>query len=178
MCWVRNRPPVPIVSWRCPLQRVNPLQPSIRSAGQSCFSLLLCCCSSSGCSVWLLWFPSLSWWFILFSWMVSLMNGTFISSCKVWLVTCRGAFMFIRSIFDRKEQMILIDDAVLRRYGYSVLVFTRYCWRTQFHRGHHNQTKICCLENVAMGFLHMDWHSAAFSENFLSVWYRGLFPRR
>jgi hypothetical protein len=75
LCWVRHRPPVPIVSWWGPLQWVNPLQPSIRSAGQS-FISLLCCCSSSGCNIGLLWFPSLSWWFILFSLMTSLMNGT------------------------------------------------------------------------------------------------------
>jgi hypothetical protein len=59
---------------------MNPPQPSIRSAGQSFFSLLLCCCSSRGCNMGLLWFPSLLWWFILFSWMTSLMNGTFRSS--------------------------------------------------------------------------------------------------
>jgi hypothetical protein len=45
MCWVRHRPPVPIVSWWGSVQWVNPLQPSIRSAGQSC------CCSSSGCNM-------------------------------------------------------------------------------------------------------------------------------
>jgi hypothetical protein len=45
LCWVRHRPPVPIVSWWGPHQWVNPLQPSIRSAGQSFFSLLLCCCN-------------------------------------------------------------------------------------------------------------------------------------
>jgi hypothetical protein len=61
MCWVRHRPPVLIVSWWGPLQWVNPLQPSIRSAGQSFLSLLLCCCSSRGCNMVLLWFPSLSW---------------------------------------------------------------------------------------------------------------------
>jgi hypothetical protein len=58
MCWVRHRPPVPIMSWWGPLQWVIPLQPSIRSAGQSFFSLILCCCcSSSGCNIGLLWFP-------------------------------------------------------------------------------------------------------------------------
>jgi hypothetical protein len=34
LCWVRHRPPVFTVSWWGPLQWVNPLQPSIRSAGQ------------------------------------------------------------------------------------------------------------------------------------------------
>jgi hypothetical protein len=42
MCWLRHRPPVPIVSWWVPLQWVNPSQPSVRSAGQNFFSLLLC----------------------------------------------------------------------------------------------------------------------------------------
>jgi hypothetical protein len=100
MCWVRHCPPVPIMSWWGSLQWVNPLQPSIRSAGQNFFSLLLCCCSSSGCNMGLLWFPSLSWWFILFSWMTSFMNGTFRSSCRVWLVTYQGAFVVIRNILD------------------------------------------------------------------------------
>jgi hypothetical protein len=81
MCWVRHRPPVSTVSWWCSLQWVNPLHPSIRSTGQSFFSLLLCCCSSSGCNMGLLWFPNLSWWFILLSWMTSLTNGTYRSSC-------------------------------------------------------------------------------------------------
>jgi hypothetical protein len=76
MSGIRHRPPVPIVSWCGPLQWVNPLQPSVRSVSQSYFSLLLCWCSSSVCNMGLLWFPSLSWWFILFSWMISLMNGT------------------------------------------------------------------------------------------------------
>jgi hypothetical protein len=100
MCWVRYRLPVLIVSWWGPLQWVNPLQPSVRSVGQSFFSLLLCCCSSRDCNMWLLWFPSLSWSFILFSWMTFLMNDTFRSSCKVWLVTYQGAFVIIRSILD------------------------------------------------------------------------------
>jgi hypothetical protein len=56
MCWVRQYPPVPIVLLWGLLQWVNPLQPSVRSAGQSFFSLLLCCCSSNGCNVGLLWF--------------------------------------------------------------------------------------------------------------------------
>jgi hypothetical protein len=98
LCWVRHRPPVPIVSWWGPHQWVNPLQPSVGSAGQSFFSLLLCCCSR-GCNMGLLWFPSLSWWFILFPWMTSLMDGTFRSSCRVWLVTCQGAFVIIRSMW-------------------------------------------------------------------------------
>jgi hypothetical protein len=51
LCWVRHHPPVLIVSWWGPLQWVNPLQPSVRSAGQSFFSLLLCCCSSRGCNM-------------------------------------------------------------------------------------------------------------------------------
>jgi hypothetical protein len=54
--WVIHCPPVLILSSWGPLQWVNPLQPSIRSAGQSFFSLLLCCCSSSGCNMGLLWF--------------------------------------------------------------------------------------------------------------------------
>jgi hypothetical protein len=32
--------------------------------------------------------------------MTSLMNGTFRSSCRVWLVTYQGAFVIIRSILD------------------------------------------------------------------------------
>jgi NADPH-dependent 7-cyano-7-deazaguanine reductase QueF-like protein len=56
LCWVRHRPPVLIVSWWGPLQWVSPLQPSIRSAGQRFFSLILCCCSSRGCNMVLLWF--------------------------------------------------------------------------------------------------------------------------
>jgi hypothetical protein len=92
ICWVRHRPPVPAVSWWRPLKWVYPLQPSIRSAGQSFFSFLRCCCSSRGCNMGLLWFPSLSWWFILFPWMTSLMIGTFRSSCRVWLVTYQVCF--------------------------------------------------------------------------------------
>jgi hypothetical protein len=110
MCRLRHRPPVPIVSWWGPLQWVNPLQPSVRSAGQSFFSHLLCCCSSSGCNMGLLWFPSLSWWFILFSWMKSLMNGTFRWSYKVWLVTYQGAFVIIRSILDWLRCILAICD--------------------------------------------------------------------
>jgi hypothetical protein len=87
LCWVRHRPPVFTLSWWGSLQWVNPLQPSVRSAGQRFFSLLLCCCSSRGCNIGLVWFPSLSWWFILFPWTTSLMNGTSRSSCRVWLVT-------------------------------------------------------------------------------------------
>jgi hypothetical protein len=56
MSWVRHRPPVRTVSWWGPLQWVNPLQPSIRSSGQSFFRLPLCCCSSRGCNMGLLWF--------------------------------------------------------------------------------------------------------------------------
>jgi hypothetical protein len=110
MCWVRHCPPVPIVSWWGPLQWVNPLQPSVRSSGQSFFSLLLCCCFSSGCNMRFLWFPSLSWWFILFPWMPCLMNGTFRSSCKVWLVTYQGAFVIIRSILDWLRCILAIWD--------------------------------------------------------------------
>jgi hypothetical protein len=100
LSWVRHRPPVLIVSWWGSLQWVNPLQPSIRSAGQSFFSLLLCWCISSCCNMGLLWFPSLSWWFVLFSWMTSSMNGTFRSSCRVWSVTYQGAFVIISSILN------------------------------------------------------------------------------
>jgi hypothetical protein len=110
MWWLRHRPPVPIVSWWSPLQWVNPFQPSIRSAGHSFFSLLLCCCSSSGCNMGLLRFPSLSWWFIIFYWMASLMNGTFRSSCRVWLVTYQGAFVIIRSILDWLHCILAICD--------------------------------------------------------------------
>jgi hypothetical protein len=56
LCWVRHRPPVLTVSWWGPLQWVNSLRPSVRSADQSFFSLLLCCCSSRGCNIGLLWF--------------------------------------------------------------------------------------------------------------------------
>jgi hypothetical protein len=108
--WVRDRPPVLTVSWWGPLQWVNPLQPSISSVGQSFFSLLLCCCSSSGCNMGLLWFPSLSWWFILFSWMILLKNGTFRSSCTVWLVTYQGAFVVIRSILDWLHCIVAVRD--------------------------------------------------------------------
>jgi hypothetical protein len=55
MCWVRHRPPVLIVLWWGSLQWVKRLQPSIRSAGQSFFSLLLRCYSSRGCNMGLLW---------------------------------------------------------------------------------------------------------------------------
>jgi hypothetical protein len=110
MCWVRHLPPVPIVSWWGSLQWVNPLQPSVRSAGQSFFSLLLCCCSSRGRNIGLLWFPSLSWWFILFFWITSLMNGTFRSSCRVWLITYQGAFVINRSILDWLRCILAICD--------------------------------------------------------------------
>jgi hypothetical protein len=110
MCWFRHRPPVHIVSWWGSLQWVNPLQPSVRSAGQSFFSLLPCCCSSSGCNMGLLWFPSLSWWFILFSWMTSLMNCTFRSSRRVWLVTYQGTFVIIRSILDWLRRILAVCD--------------------------------------------------------------------
>jgi hypothetical protein len=103
MCWVRHRPPMLNVSWWGPLQWVNPLQPSIRSAGQSLFSLILCCCPSSGCNMGLLWFPSLSWWFIPFSWMTSLVNGTLRSSCRVWLVTNLG--IWIRLLIYNYNQL-------------------------------------------------------------------------
>jgi hypothetical protein len=100
LCWVRHHSAVLTVLWCGPLQWVNPLQPSIRSAGQSFFSLLLCCCSSSGRNMELLWFPSLSLIVYTFSWMTSLMTGTFRSSCRVCLVTYQGAFLIIRSILD------------------------------------------------------------------------------
>jgi hypothetical protein len=56
LCRVRHRPPVLIVSWWGSLQWVNPLQPSVTSAGQSFFSFLIFCCSSRGCNMELLRF--------------------------------------------------------------------------------------------------------------------------
>jgi hypothetical protein len=110
MCWVKHHPPVLIVSWWGRIQWVNPLQPSIRSTGQSFLSLLLCCSSSKGCSAVLLWFPSLSWWFIILYWRTSLMNGTFRSSCRVWLVTYQDTFVIIRSILDCLHCILAICD--------------------------------------------------------------------
>jgi hypothetical protein len=122
MCWLRHRPPVPIVSWWGSLQWVNPLQPSVRSAGQSFFSLLLCCYSSSGCNMGLLWFPSLSWWFILFSWM------TFRSSCRVWLVTYQGAFeQYIWKWFWKallcEIKLLLVYDRYINSNGISLFKY-------------------------------------------------------
>jgi hypothetical protein len=96
---------------------VNPLQPSIRSAGQSFFSLLLCCCSSSGCNIALLWFPSFSWRFILLSRMASLLNGTFRSSCRVWLVTYQDAFVIIRSIVGCLRCILAICDLLAHQHS-------------------------------------------------------------
>jgi hypothetical protein len=42
--------------------------------------------------------------------MTSLMNGTFRSSCKVWLVTYQGAFVIIRSIWDWLRCILAICD--------------------------------------------------------------------
>jgi hypothetical protein len=119
MCWIRHRPPVLIVSWWGPLQWVNLLQPSIRSAGQSFFSLLLCYCCSRGCNMGLLWFPTLSWWFILFWGMTSFMNGTFRSSCRVWLVTYQGAFIIIRIILDWLRCILAIYDLLANSHNWK-----------------------------------------------------------
>jgi hypothetical protein len=113
MCWVRHRTPVLTLSWWGPYQWVNPFQPSVRSAVQSFFSLL-CCCSSRGCNMGLLWFRSLSWWFILIYWVTSLMNGTFRSSCRVWLVTYHGAFVIIRSILDWLRCILAVCDLLVQ----------------------------------------------------------------
>jgi hypothetical protein len=78
----------------------DPLQPSINSAGHSFLNLLLCCSTSRGCNMVLLWFPNLSRCFILFSWITSLMNGTCRSTCRVWLDTYQGALVIIRNILD------------------------------------------------------------------------------
>jgi hypothetical protein len=137
MCWIRHRLPLLIVSWWGSLQWVNPLQPSIRSAGQSFFSLLLCCCSSSGCKMGLQWFPSLSWWFILFSWITSLMIGTFRSSCRVWLVTYQGAFVIIRSILDSLFCILAICDLLAHLYNSIPSVQTGFMivlYRSTFSR--------------------------------------------
>jgi hypothetical protein len=75
-----------------------------------------------GCNIGLLWFPSLSWWFILLSWMTSLMNGTFRTSCKVWLVTYRGAFMIIRSILDWLRCILAICDLLAHPHSSIPLV--------------------------------------------------------
>jgi hypothetical protein len=67
---------------------VNPLQPSIRSAGQSFFGLL-CCCSNSGCSIGLLWFPSLS----------------FVTNCQVPWPTF-GFQIYVGTAYSQKRKQI------------------------------------------------------------------------
>jgi hypothetical protein len=139
MCCVRHHPPVPVVSWWGPLQWVIPLQPSIRSAGQSSFSLLPCCCSGSSCNMALLWVPSLSWRLILFSWMTSLLNDTFRSSCRVWLITYKGTFVIIRSILDWLRCIMAICD----------------CWRIPIIRFHRSRYALWLSYYKVLYFLAM-----------------------
>jgi hypothetical protein len=70
----------------------------------------------------ILWLPSLSWWFILFSWTTSLMNDTFRSSCRVSLVTYQGAFVTIRSILGWLLCILAICDLLAHPYNSIPLV--------------------------------------------------------
>jgi hypothetical protein len=147
MSWVRHHPPVLIVKWWGLFQWVSPLQPSTRSAGLSFFSLFLCCCSSRDCNMGLLWFPSLSWLFIIFSWITSLMNGTFRSSCRVWLVTYQGTFVIIRSILDWLHCILAICNLLAHTH-----------WLVPLYMEHFCNEKLCLLYPVVcdLSYLYMD----------------------
>jgi hypothetical protein len=87
--------------------------------------------------------------------MTSLMNGTFRSSCTVWLVTYQGAFVIIRSILDWLRCIMAICDLLAHPHNVQI-----YKYSIELSSYHYHVRKHDCTYNTSR-CVRVRWHVSA-----------------